>query len=102
MFQGPAWVAWTELWIAARTDPELAAKVLDVERRFTDATRTMFVELFPEESPSGTLLHQIGRDFAFALVQGVAFERLHPERRRPASEYLDVLKAIFRMLRAER
>ena len=27
MFQGPAFVAWVELWIAARTDPELASVV---------------------------------------------------------------------------
>jgi AcrR family transcriptional regulator len=100
MFQGPAFVAWTELWVAARTDPELAAKVLDVERRFTDETRTMFAELFPEETPSGTLLHEIGRDFAFAVMTGVALQRLHPEGRRPASDYVDVLKAVFQMVRA--
>jgi AcrR family transcriptional regulator len=102
MFQGPAFVAWTELWVAARTDPELAAKVLDVERRFTDETRTMFAELFPEESPSGTMLHDIGRDFAFAVMQGVALQRLHPEGRRPASDYVDVLKAMFRLVRGQR
>src|SRR4029453_13592842 len=28
MFEGPAFVAWTELWVAARTDPELAATVI--------------------------------------------------------------------------
>jgi AcrR family transcriptional regulator len=100
MFQGPAFVAWTELWVAARTDPELAAKVLDVERRFTEETRAMFADLFPEETPSGTLLHEIGRDFAFAVMTGVALQRLHPEGRRPASDYLDVLKAVFQMVRA--
>ena len=102
MFQGPEFVAWTELWVAARTDPELAAKVLDVERRFTDETRAMFGELFPEETPSGTLLHDVGRDFAFALMQGVALQRLHPEGRRPASDYVDVLKAVFHLVRGER
>jgi AcrR family transcriptional regulator len=102
MFQGPAFVAWTELWVAARTDPELAATVLDVERRFTAETRTMFSELFPDETASGTLLHEIGRDFAFAVMTGVALQRLHPEGRRPASDYVDVLKAVFHMVRAER
>jgi len=102
MFQGPAFVAWTELWVAARTDPELAAKVLDVERRFTEETRATFAELFPEETGTGTLLHDIGRDFAFAVMTGVALQRLHPEGRRPASDYVDVLKAVFHMVRAER
>jgi AcrR family transcriptional regulator len=102
MFQGPAFIAWTELWVAARTDPELAARVLDVEARFTAETRTMFAELFPEATATGTPLHDIGRDFAFALMTGVALQRLHPEGRRPASDYVDVLKAIFQMVRGER
>jgi AcrR family transcriptional regulator len=102
MFQGPAFVAWTELWVAARTDPELAAKVLDVERRFTEETRATFGELFPEETATGTMLHDIGRDFAFAVMTGVALQRLHPDGRRPASDYVDVLKAVFHMVRGER
>ena len=72
--------------------------VLDVEARFTAETRTMFTELFPDEAATGTLLGDIGRDFAFALMTGVALQRLHPEGRRPASDYVDVLKAIFRLI----
>jgi AcrR family transcriptional regulator len=102
MFQGPAFVAWTELWVAARTDPELAVVVVDVERRFTDETRALFGELFPEETRAGTLLHEIGRDFAFAVMGGVAFQRLHPEGRRPASDYIEVLKAVFKLVQDER
>jgi len=102
MFQGPAFVAWAELWVAARTDPELAAVVLDVERRFTDETRALFSELFPEETRAGTLLHAIGRDFAFAAMSGVAFQRLHPDGRRPAADYIDVLKAVFQLVRDDR
>ena len=58
MFQGPVFVAWTELWVAARTDPELAASVLAVERRFTAETRSLFTELFPPEPGSDPLLLQ--------------------------------------------
>src|SRR5829696_6009341 len=43
MFQGPAFVAWIELWMAARTDPDLAATVTEVDRRFTDESRRMFL-----------------------------------------------------------
>jgi hypothetical protein len=92
-------VAWTELWVAARTDPELAATVLAVERRFTEETRTMFGELFPIETSAGTLLDDIGRDFAFALMGGVALQRLFPHGERPASDYVDALKAIFQLVR---
>ena len=99
MFQGPAFVAWTELWVAARTDPELAATVVEVERRFTAETRAMFSELFPAEAGAGTLLHEIGRDFAFAVMGGVALQRLFPHGERPASDYLDALKRIFQLAR---
>ena len=98
MFQGPAFVAWTELWVAARTDPELARTVIAVERRFTDETRTMFAELFPDEAADG-LLDDIGRAFAFALMGGVALQRLFPHGERPASDYVDALKAIFHLVR---
>jgi AcrR family transcriptional regulator len=99
MFQGPEFVAWTELWIAARTDPELAATVLAVERRFTAETRTTFSQLFPAESAAGTLLDEIGRDFAFAVMTGVALQRLFPHGERPASDYVDALKHIFHLVR---
>jgi AcrR family transcriptional regulator len=35
MFQSPVFAAWMEVWVAARTDPELAATVIDIDRRFT-------------------------------------------------------------------
>jgi AcrR family transcriptional regulator len=98
MFQGPAFVAWTELWVAARTDPELAAAVVAVERRFTAETRTMFAELFPEETGADPLVRDIGRDFAFAVMGGVALQRLFPHGERPASDYVDALKQIFRLV----
>jgi AcrR family transcriptional regulator len=97
MFQGPAFIAWTELWVAARTDPELAVTVVAVERRFTAETRTMFAELFPAASESEGPLHDIARDFAFAVMSGVAMQRLFPHGERPASDYLDALKRVFRL-----
>ena len=98
MFQGPAFVAWTELWVAARTDPELARSVVAVERRLTEETRTMFSELFPAQTGADVLLHDIGRDFAFAVMTGVALQRLFPHGERPASDYVDALKAIFQLV----
>jgi AcrR family transcriptional regulator len=101
MFQGPTFVAWTELWVAARTDPALAATLLAVERRFTADTRHMFVELFPAVPGADPALYDIARDFAFALMGGVAMQRLFPHRERPASDYLDALKHVFRLARLE-
>lgn len=101
MFQGPAFVAWTELWVAARTDPGLARTIVAVERRFTAETRTLFSELFPAETSADSLLRDIGRDFAFAVMQGVAVQRLFPHGERPASDYVDALKLVFHLVQAE-
>lgn len=102
MFQGPVFVAWVELWIAARTDPDLAATILAVEERFTGDSRALFLEMFPPEAGGDPALYDIGRDFAFALMTGVALQRLVPRGQRPAIEYVEVLKRMFRlMLRGE-
>jgi AcrR family transcriptional regulator len=99
MFQGPAFIAWVELWIAARTDPELAAAVIDMDVRFTDESRSLFLEMFPEEIDRDPMLYDIGRDFAFALMTGVALQRLVPRGQRPAAEYIDALKQFLQGLR---
>ena len=101
MFQGPAFAAWVELWIAARTDPELAATVVAMEVRFTDESRALFVELFRPEAGGDPALFDIGRDFAFALMTGVALQRLVPRGQRPATDYLEVLKRMSRLAVAE-
>jgi AcrR family transcriptional regulator len=92
MFQGSAFAAWVELWIAARTDPELAVTVVEMDRRFTLESRAMFLEMFPGEVGADPVLFDIGRDFAFALMTGVALQRLVPRGQRPASDYLQALK----------
>jgi AcrR family transcriptional regulator len=104
MFEGPAFVAWVELWIAARTDADLAAAVVAMDEEFTVASRAMFLELFPAEPGDDAVSHDpalfdIGRDFAFALMEGVALQRLVPRGQRPAAEYVDVLKRMLRLLR---
>ena len=71
--------------------------MLAVERRFTAETRTMFTELFPAEPGADALLYDIARDFAFAVMTGVALQRLFPHGERPASDYLDALKRVFRL-----
>jgi AcrR family transcriptional regulator len=101
MFEGPAFAAWVELWIAARTDPELAAAVTEMDLRFTEESRAMFLQLFPPEDGGDPLLYDIGRDFAFALMEGVALQRLVPRGQRPATDYVDALNQVFRLLRAE-
>jgi len=98
IFAGPTFVAWTELWVGARTDPELAAAVVEMDRRFSVASAALYRELFPAESgPSDT--RPFGQDFAFALMEGLALVRMVPhDHSRPPAEYLDALKSIARIL----
>jgi AcrR family transcriptional regulator len=99
MFQGPAFAAWVELWIAARTDPELAKPVAAMDERFTAETRAMFLEVYAEEAEASAALFDIGRDFAFAVMEGVALQRLVPRGQRPPSDYIDLLKDMLRLVR---
>ena len=57
----------------------------------------MFSEMFPAEPGVDELLYGIARDFAFAVMTGVAMQRLFPHGERPASDYLDALKRVFRL-----
>ena len=100
MFQGPAFLAWVELWVAARTDPDLAAAVAAMDKRFTAESRALFVDLYPNDAGSPALF-DIGRDFAFALMEGIALQRLVPRGQRPPSDYIDLLKLMLRRLRDE-
>ena len=73
---GPAFVAWVELWIAARTDPELAVAVRAMEAEFHRSSQEIFRDLFPpEEYPDAGFLEQ-GMRFAFALMDGIALRGL--------------------------
>jgi AcrR family transcriptional regulator len=99
MFEGPAFTAWAELWMAARTDPELAVSMVKVGQEFDAHSQAVYSEIFPPEEAVDPGLDQIARDFAFALMDGVAFGQLvrHPDQR-PAREYIDALKFIYHAL----
>jgi AcrR family transcriptional regulator len=98
MFDGPAFVAWVELWVAARTDPALAVTMLDVERRFTEDSRGSALVVFAGVGEFPLEVLSLVRDVVFVVMNGLALERLVPRQRRPPAEYLDVLKATVRGL----
>jgi AcrR family transcriptional regulator len=98
MFEGPAFVAWLELWVAARTDPDLAAAMAETDRQFTEQTRLLFVELAAGAHVADPRALELARDFAFAVMTAVALQRLVPRGQRPASDYLDALKAFARWM----
>jgi AcrR family transcriptional regulator len=94
MFQGPAFIAWVELWVAARTDTTLADAVLKMDRRFDEESRAAFFELLPDAARSDAAFADIARDFAFALMNGVALVGLNSHGQRPARDHLEALKAL--------
>ncbi len=98
MYESPCFVAVAELSMAARTDPELAAAVVEMDRRFVVECRAVYAELVAPEDGGGPKFDEMAAAFAFALMDGVAYQRLVPgDHRQPPAEYLDILKAVARM-----
>ncbi|HVF76485.1 MAG TPA: TetR/AcrR family transcriptional regulator [Acidimicrobiales bacterium] len=93
-FSGPTFVAWLELWVAARTDPELAEVVAAVDEDFVRTSKELYRELFPpEEYP------RVGLDtlpFVFAVMDGAALQRLVPHGE-DADAVIDILKTLARL-----
>jgi AcrR family transcriptional regulator len=78
MFSGPTFVAWLELWMAARCDPALAEAVVRLDREFLTASEAVFRELFPDEIAAGPELARTGLGLLYALMGGMALSRLIP------------------------
>lgn len=95
MFDSPAFTAVSELWIAARTDPELASAVVEMDRRFFEECRDVYAELFPAAEGRDRGLDEMALNFTFAFMDGLAYQRLVPRTDvPPAGDYLEILKAI--------
>jgi AcrR family transcriptional regulator len=70
---GPVFQATTELWVAARTDPELRAEMDEVQRDVTRMVGRLAAELFPElmaRPHAGEVL-----DLGMATMRGLAMLR---------------------------
>ncbi len=75
-FGGPTFVAWVELWVGARADPDLAAAVRALDNEFERGSIEIFQELFPaSEYPDARFLAG-GLRFAMSVMDGVALRGL--------------------------
>ena len=84
-----------ERWLAARTDPELRRSVVEMDRRCTEESEAIFSELFPPEPDVDPGFYAGARAFAYAVMDGMALQRLVPHEHHIAPEaYLDALKTI--------
>ena len=73
---GPSSVAWTELWVVARTDPELAPAVLARTEAFAVDCRATLDALLPAAGHPGPVVDEAGLSFAFAVLEGTALRGL--------------------------
>jgi len=98
MYQGPTFVAWVELWVAARTDADLRTAVTYMETRFLVESEAIFAEVLDPTADPATGFAQIGRAFAFAFMDGVALSHLvgHPGFL-PPEVLIDALKVVARL-----
>ncbi len=97
MVSGPTFYAWLELSVAARTEPELREPVAALTARLATIIEETFRDLFPAP-PAPNPFYAVAPRFAFALLDGLAVERLHagdPDAHRPV---LDALKALARLV----
>jgi AcrR family transcriptional regulator len=86
--------AWLELAVAGRTDPTLGRRVRELGSRAAMQVEHTFRQLFPPPDEPNPFF-EIAPRFAFALLQGLALDRLlvTPSRAR-ANDVLQALKLL--------
>lgn len=72
--QGEVFDATLELWVASRTDADLRASVVALERNVTAAAIEAAVELLADQEPRPTLREDL--EFVLATVRGLALLRI--------------------------
>jgi AcrR family transcriptional regulator len=97
MVSGPTFHAWLELAVAARSDPELRLAVESLTRRLRTVVDETFRDLFPEGNPDDPFF-AIAPRFAFALLDGLALERIAGVDEPQVAQVIDALKALAGLL----
>ena len=100
MFCGSAFTAAHELWVAARTDPDLAPAVIDTDKEFAESCARVYAQLFSASDFADTSLNPvIGLQMVFALMNGLALTRsIEGYEPLATGEVLDAFKTMVRPL----
>lgn len=98
MFNGPTFVAWAEVWIAARTDPQLRAAVLAMDERCSAEAEANFDQVFASVPDMDPDLKSVALAFTFAVMDGLAFQSLlAPDHYVQPTVVLEALRAVARV-----
>jgi AcrR family transcriptional regulator len=87
--------AWLELVVAARTDPALHARFVDLETRFFENALATFRKLFPDAQLDGEFA-RVGLQLSFSVLEGLSLGRL----RGLQTEELDAVLTAFNQITA--
>lgn len=100
MFCGSTFTASHELWVAARTDPDLARAVIDTDKEFAVACARVFAQLFTASDLADTSLNPvIGLQMVFGLMNGLALARsIEGYESLATGAVLDAFKTLVRPL----
>jgi AcrR family transcriptional regulator len=93
MFSGPTFYAWLELVVAARTDAALRQTVAAIAQRFIDNVQRTFRELFARSAEPGPFF-SIAPALAFAMLQGLALEKILLVDEAPLTMVIEFLKRL--------
>ncbi|ORB02097.1 TetR family transcriptional regulator [Mycolicibacter minnesotensis] len=101
MFSGPTFTATHELWVAARTDRELAPAVIETDRQFAEACERVYDQLLGPADPADVAVprSRIGLQMAFVLMNGLAMSRsIEGHEPVATTDILDTFKMLVRPL----
>ena len=93
MLSGPTFHAWLELAVASRTDPELRRAVHHLTATLRVLVTETFHELFGAVGPEHPFF-SVAPHFVFALLDGLALERLGGSDDAEAARVIEALKSL--------
>jgi AcrR family transcriptional regulator len=87
----PLYAVFIELYVAARTDPELSGILASVEGAFARELRATAMEVVPEWRIAGKQF-EIGYDLVICALQGMALNLFKPGAPEPSEEFFGYLE----------
>jgi AcrR family transcriptional regulator len=97
MVSGSTFYVWLELAVAARTDPELHEPMTALTERLMAIVEETFRAVFPQP-PTPNPFYDVAPRFAFALLDGLALQRIHAVDPDAHAQVLQALKALARLV----